>query len=122
MEYLYYFTNASLTQRIVEYLHGFSQMSKAIVTVINFVDGWVIKVKINSTLNLQRSGDLRAFLNELGIPYEEPPACVNMAIANLEAGQSPLNIMRRYQVVVVSHGSPQLEEIKAFRQQFIRGL
>ncbi len=122
MEYLYYLANASLTLRIVEYLHGKPQMPVTFVTVIHLVDGWVVKVKMNSPLNLQQSGDLRAHLNELGIPYEEPPMRVYMALSSLEAGQSPIDVMRRYQVVVVSHGSPQREEIEAFRQQFIRGL
>lgn len=121
MEYLYYLANASLTLRLVEYLHGKPQMPVAFVTVIHLLDGWVVKVKMNSPLNSQHSEDFRAFLNELGIPYE-PPVCVNMALASLEAGQSPVNVMRRYQVVVVSHGSPQRKEIEAFRQQFIRGL
>ncbi len=121
MEYLYYLANASLTLRIVEYLHGNPQMSVAFVTVIHQIDGWVVKVKMNSPLNSQQDGDFQAFLNELGIPYE-PPMRINMALWSLEVGQSPIDVMRRYQVAVVSHGSPQREEIEAFRQQFVRGL
>lgn len=120
MEYLYYLANASLTLRIVEHLHSTPHISVAFVTVIHQIDGWVVKVKINP-LNSQQDGDFRAFLNELGIPYE-PPMRVNMALWSLEAGQSPIDVMRRYQVAVVSHGSPQREEIEAFRQQFVRGL
>lgn len=96
-------------------------MPVAFITVIHQIDGWVVKVKMNSPLNSQEDGDFRAFLNELGIPYE-PPMRVNMALWSLEAGQSPIDVMRRYQVAVVSHGSPQREEIEAFRQQFVRGL
>ena len=121
MEYLYYLANASLTLRIIEYLHGRPQMPVAFVTVIHQIDGWVVKVKMNSPLNSQQSGDFQAFLNELGISYE-PPMRVNMALWSLEAGQSPIDVMRRYQVAVVSHGSPEREEIEAFRQQFVRGL
>jgi len=121
MEYLYYLANASITLRIVEYLHSTPQLPVAFVTVIHQIDGWVVKVKMNSPLNSQQDGDFRAFLNELGIPYE-PPMRVNMALWSLEAGQSPIDVMRRYQVAVVSHGSPQREEIEAFRQQFVRGL
>jgi hypothetical protein len=40
----------------------------------------------------------------------------------LAGGQSPVDVMRRYQVAVVSHGKPEKEEIEAFRQHFIRGL
>lgn len=89
--------------------------------MIHQIDGWVVKVKLNSPLDAQQDGDLRAFLNELGIVYD-PPMRVNMALWSLEAGQSPIDVMRRYQVAIVSHGSPQREEIEAFRQQFVRGL
>lgn len=120
MEYLYYLANASITLRIVEYLHSTAQLPVAFVTVIHQIDGWVVKVKMNP-ITSQQDGDFRAFLNELGIPYEAPMR-VNMALWSLEAGQSPIDVMRRYQVAVVSHGSPQREEIEAFRQQFVKGL
>ena len=121
MEYLYYLANASLTLRIVEYLHSTPQMPVDFLTVIHQIDGWVVKVKMKSPLNTQQHGDFRAFLNELGIPYEAPTR-VSMALWSLEAGQSPIDVMRRYQVAIVSHGSPEREEIEAFRQQFVRGL
>lgn len=121
MEYLYYLANASLVLRIVEYLHSNPQMPTRFVTVIHQINGWVVKVKLKSPLNPQSDGDFRAFLNEIGIAYE-PPIRVNMALWSLEAGQSPIDVMRRYQVAIVSHGSPQREEIEAFRQQFVQGL
>ncbi len=121
MEYLYYLANASLTLRIVEYLHRTPEMPVAFVTVIHQIDGWVVKVEMNSPINCQQDGDFRAFLNELGISYE-PPMRVNMALWSLEAGQSPIDVMRRYQVAVVSHGCPDKSDIEAFRQQFTMGL
>ncbi len=121
MEYLYYLANASLTLRIVEYLHGRQQMGVSFFTVIHQIDGWVVRVKLQKPLNPQEDGDFRAFLNELGISYE-PPMRVQMALWSLESGQSPIQVMRRYQVAIVSHGSPEREEIEAFRQQFVRGL
>ena len=121
MEYLYYLGNASLTLRIVEYLHSRLELPVSFVTVIHQIDGWVVKVKMKSLLNTQQDGDFRAFLNELGIPYEAPIR-VRMALWSLEAGQSPVDVMRRYQVAIVSHGSPEREEIESFRQQFVRGL
>jgi hypothetical protein len=121
MEYIYYLANASLTLRVVEYLHQAPHMPVVFVTVIHQIDGWVVKVKMNSPLSSQIAGDFRAFLNELGISYE-PPMRVQMALWSLEAGQSPIDVMRRYQVAVVSHGSPEREEIEAFRQQFVKGL
>lgn len=121
MEYLYYLANASLTLRIIEYLHGRPQLPFGFVTVIHQIDGWVVKVKMTSPLNTQQDGDFRAFLNELGIPYEAPIR-LRMALWSLEAGQSPVDVMRRYQVAIVSHGNPEREEIETFRQQFVRGL
>ncbi len=118
MEYLYYFDNASLTLKIFEYLYSLPQMPKAIITVINQNDGWLVRVKMYSTLDAHQDGDFRAYLNEFGIP-EEPSRRLKMVFLSLEAGQSPLDIMRRYQVVVVSHGSPQPQEIEAFRKLFI---
>ncbi|MFO0141345.1 MAG: hypothetical protein ACK513_08020, partial [Aphanizomenon sp.] len=68
-----------------------------------------------------QDGDFRAFLNELGISYL-PAMRVQMALWSLESGQATVDVMRRYQVAIVSHGSPEREEIEAFRQQFVRGL
>ncbi len=89
--------------------------------MIHQIDGWVVNIKMNSTLSPQQSGDFRAFLNEVGISFE-PPTRVNIALVRLSAGESPIDVMRRYQVVVVSHGSPDKSEIEAFRYQFTKGL
>ncbi len=121
MEYLYFLANASLTLRLVQYLNSMPHLPVKFMTVIHLLDGWVVKVKMNSILNPQQSGDFRAFLNELGIPLE-PPRRVIMALKSLEAGESPIDVMRCYQVIVVSHGSPQCSEIEAFRHQLTQGL
>lgn len=121
MEYLYYLANASLTLRIVQHLHAKPELPILFVTVIHQIDGWVVRIKFDGDLSPQVDGDFRAFLNELGIVYE-PPMRVQMALWSLEAGQYPVDVMRRYQVAIVSHGSPEKEEIEAFRQQFVRGL
>jgi len=121
MEYLYYLSNASLTLRVVQFLHAKPQIPVSFVTVIHQIDGWVVRVKLRKQVSPQEDGDIRAFLNELGISYE-PPMRVQMALWSLEAGQCPVDVMRRYQVAIVSHGSPEKEEIEAFRQQFVRGL
>ncbi|QKD84622.1 hypothetical protein HPC62_22710 [Thermoleptolyngbya sichuanensis A183] len=121
MEYIYYLANASLTLRVVEYLHNTPWLPVRFMTVIHQIDGWVVKVKLERCLDADRDGDFRAFLNELGIAYE-PDIRVRMALWGLETGQSPVDVMRRYQVAVVSHGSPDGEEIEAFRQQFVQGL
>lgn len=121
MEYLYYLANASLTLRVVEYLHTMPWLPVRFMTVIHQIDGWVVKVKLSRALDPQEDGDFRAFLNELGIPYEAEIR-VRMALWGLETGQSPVEVMRRYQVAVVSHGSPDRSEIEEFRKQFVQGL
>lgn len=121
MEYLYYLANASLTLRIVEYLHSTEQLPVSFMTVIHQIDGWVVKVKMSRVLAPQQDGDLRAFFNELGISYQ-PGIRVQMALWGLETGQSPIDVMQRYQVAVVSHGTPDRQEIEEFRKQFVQGL
>jgi hypothetical protein len=121
MEYIYYLANASLTLRVVEYLHGVTWLSVRFMTVIHQIDGWVVKVKLDRELDIDGDKDFRSFLNELGISYE-PDIRVRMALWGLETGQSPVDVMRRYQVAVVSHGSPERGEIEEFRRQFVQGL
>ncbi|HBE20896.1 MAG TPA: hypothetical protein DEG17_12565 [Cyanobacteria bacterium UBA11149] len=121
MDYLYFLANASLTLRVVEYLHSMPHLPFQFITVIHQIEGWVVKVKMNNTLTPQQDGDFRAFMSELGIPYQ-PDIRVQMALWSLETGQSVVDVMRRYQVAVVSHGSPDRSNIEAFRQQFTMGL
>ena len=121
MEYIFYLANASLTLRVVEYLHSTTWLPVRFVTVIHRIDGWVVKIKLEEPLDPQQDGDLQSFLNELGIPYE-PEIRVRMALWGLETGQSPVDVMRRYQVAVVSHGGPDRGEIEEFRRQFVKGL
>ncbi|MGI0490402.1 hypothetical protein ACN4EG_01210 [Alkalinema pantanalense CENA528] len=121
MDYLYYLANASLTLRIVEFLHANTQLPLLFMTVIHQIDGWVVRVKFEHPLNPQQDGDFRAFLNELGIPYD-PNVRVQMALWGLEMGQMPIDVMQRYQIAVVSHGHPDRAEIEAFRGQFVQGL
>jgi hypothetical protein len=97
------------------------QLPVQFMTVIHQIDGWVIKVKMNSPLTPRQHGDFRAFMSELGIPYD-PEIRLQMALWSLETGQSPIDVMRRYQVAVVSHGYPDKSDIEAFRQQFTMGL
>ncbi|MEM6424396.1 MAG: hypothetical protein AAGF66_06695 [Cyanobacteria bacterium P01_H01_bin.119] len=121
MELLYYLANASLTIRVVEHLHTAAHLPLEFMTVIHQIDGWVVKVKLNDGVADKAAEDFRAFCDELGIPYE-PGIRVRMALWGLETGQAPVDVMRRYQVAVVSHGCPDREEIEAFRDQFVTGL
>lgn len=121
MEYLYFLANTSLCLRVVEYFKTAHKLPLQFMTVIHQIDGWVVKVKMSRYLTPQKHGDFRAFMNELGIPYA-PDIRVRIALWGLETGQSPLSVMRRYQVAVVSHGKPNQDEIEAFRTQFVKGL
>lgn len=121
MYYLYFLANASLTLRVTEFLHHASHLSVGFITVIHQIDGWIVRIKLNDPITPQQHGDFVAYMNELGIPYE-PEIRVQMALWSLETGQSPIDVMRRYQVAVVSHGDPDKGDIESFRRQFTRGL
>jgi hypothetical protein len=121
MDYLYYLANASLTLRVIEHLRESDHLPVDFISVIHQIGGWVLRVKMTTPLSNQQQGDLRAFLNELGVPYQAA-ALVKMALWSLETGQPPMDVMQRYQIAVVSHGNPSRTEIEVFRQQFIEGL
>lgn len=121
MDYLYYMANASLTLRIVEHLHKTPGLPLRFMSVIHQTNGWVVRVKMANSLTTQQEGDLRAFLNELGVPFQAGVS-LKMALLSLETGASPVEVMHRYQVPVICHGSPDCHEIEAFRHQFIQGL
>jgi hypothetical protein len=121
MEYLYYVANASLTLRIAEYLNSACHLPVGFMSVIHQIDGWVIRVKMTHPLEPQIDSNFRAFMNELGIPYT-PGIRLQMALWSLENGQSPVDVMRRYHVAVVSHGHADKSEIEEFRRQFVKGL
>jgi hypothetical protein len=121
MDYIYFLANASLTLRVIEYLRIMNHLPISSITVIHQIDGWIIKVKFKQSLTSTQHGDFRAFMSELGISYD-PETRLQMVFWSLETGQSLVEVMRRYQVAIVSHGSPDTKEIEAFRQQFTRGL
>lgn len=121
MDYIYHLANASLTLRVVEHLLRTPSLPLSWLTVIHQIDGWVVKVKIQETIEEAAAEDFRAYLTELGITHE-PNIRLRMAFWALETGQSPVAVMRRYQVAVVSHGKPDRKEIEAFRNQFVMGL
>jgi hypothetical protein len=121
MDYLYFLATASLTLRVTQYLHGMTHLPPACMTVIHQINGWIVKVKFSQSLTPEQHGDFQAFMLELGIPYP-PEMRLQMVFWSLETGQSTIDVMRRYQVAIVSHGMPDANDIEAFRQQFTRGL
>ncbi len=121
MDYLYYLGNASLVLRVIQHLKDFAHLDIEFVSVIHQINGWVLRVKPKSPWTAMDAGDFQAFLNELGVPYRADWR-LQAVLSELEAGQFPVEVMRRYQVAVIAHGNPDLSEVEAFRQQFIQGL
>ena len=121
MDYLYFLANASVTLRTIEYLRNMEHTANACLTVIHQIDGWNVKIRFPQALEPKEHGNLCSFMSELGITYE-PEMRLKMVFWSLETGQSPVEVMRRYQVAVVSYGKPDTKDIEAFRQQFTIGL
>ncbi len=121
MKYIYFLANASLTLRLVDHLRGNSPLPTSVVTVIHRIDGWLVKIHFSQPLTSEQHGDFQAYLNEIGISYQ-PEIRLQMALWSLEVGQSMVDVMRRYQLAIVSHGQPSDSDIEAFREQFTKGL
>jgi hypothetical protein len=121
MDYLYFLANASVTLRTIEYLRQMKHTVNASLTVIHQIDGWIVKIRFPQALEPKLHGDFCSFMSELGIVYEAEMR-LKMVFWSLETGQSPVEVMRRYQVAVVSYGTPDTKDIEAFRQQFTKGL
>jgi len=121
MQYIYFLANASLTLRLIDHLRNALELPNCVVTVIHRIDGWLVKIQFSHKLTSQQQGDFQAYLSEMGIPYE-PEIRLQMALWSLDVGQSMVEVMRRYQLAIVSHGQPNYSDIEAFREQFTQGL
>ena len=121
MEFLYCFANASLTQRILDYLLRQLKSHVDSVTVIFLNDLWVAYIKLKSTLEPDRVDDCWSFFDENGMPYRLTPS-LSRALQALETGGEPTQVMNRYHVAIVSHGRPNPDEVSCFQQQFVAGL
>lgn len=121
MEYVYFLANASLILRVLNYLVTMPHCQNVLVTVIHQINGWVIRIKFLQWLSPHQNADCRAFLSELGIPYKSG-VTMDMVFWSLDMGDSPINVMRKYKVAIVSHGSPDISDIEDFREQISQGL
>lgn len=121
MTYLYFFNNVSLTLRVVEYLRSRTHFPLRALTVIHQMDGWIMQISLYAPLGPGENADLCAFLREMGNPLK-PSSMLGNALNALNSGCSPVEIMRRHQIAIVSHGRPDCDEIEDFRRQFVRGL
>ncbi len=120
IEYIYSFTNASVTLRVMDFLRD-RQLPLESVAVLNTIDRWIVQVKLKYPLPIKLSKDIRAFFNEMGISYK-PSKAITLALQRLKAGESPTEVMNRYQVVVVAYGQPRKEEIEIFREAIVARL
>ncbi|GAB4523484.1 MAG: hypothetical protein Tsb0014_01060 [Pleurocapsa sp.] len=118
--YIYSFSNASITLRVMEYLSK-KQLPLESVAVINLIDRWLVQVKMKDILPTKLAKDVKAFLDEMGI-QDKPSAKVKMALAQLEAGICPTEVMNRYRVVIVAYGQPEKKEVEIFREQIVERL
>lgn len=121
MEYVYFLGNASLILRVINYFETMTFLKSASLTVIHQINGWVIRIKIPLVLSSQEDCNIKAFLKELGTPYN-PGVRLEMVFWSLDMGDSPVVVMRNYRVAIVSHGKPDLDRIEIFRKEFTRGL
>jgi hypothetical protein len=121
MDYVYFLPNASLTLRAIEYLQRMDSFPSCTLAVIHQINGWVIRVKFSQALKPLEHGNFQAFMCELGIVHQ-PEMRLQMVFWSLETGQSVVEVMRRYQIAIVSYGSPDTSDIEAFKDQFTRGL
>lgn len=121
MEFLYCFANASLTQRILDYLLRQMRSHVNSVTVLFLNDRWVIRLKSDLGFEAERYNDCWAFLSEHGFPYH-PPEAITLVFKVLDAGGAPTQVMNRFHVAIVSHGTPNPEEVSRFQEQFVAGL
>ena len=121
MQFFYCFANTSLVLRVIQRLSQYRGRMVEAVTVFYLGDRWILRVRLQTNLPLEQKSNLLAYLDEHGWSYE-PPTQMQRAIAALDMGQSPTEVMNQYQVVVVSHGKPQPQELYFFRERFIEGL
>ena len=116
--YLYSFANASYTLRVIEHLRSLYQSELNSVVVINLIDRWLVRINLKNSTTIIRAKNLQAVLDELGVPHR-PSARIAIALTRLELGESPVEVMNRYQVVIVACGEPDKEEIEVFREQIV---
>ncbi len=117
-EYIYSFSNASFTLRVIKHLRNKYQTYLDSVAVINLVDRWLVQIYLKNSVPYQSGKNLQSFLNEMGIMIQPSSQIIN-ALASLAQGESPTEVMNRYQVVIVDYGKPETEEIEIFRDQVV---
>lgn len=121
MYFLYCFCNASLTQRVLAHLSKKLRWVDRCVTVIFLNDYWVVRVEIEPNVTREIFQNTESFLSENGFPYN-PCSHIQGVLDDCKSGASLPDVMNRYHVAVISHGEPQFEKIRRFREAFVKGL
>ena len=121
MDILYRFANASLTLRVVEHLTQLRFVADVTVTIVHQLDGWVLRLELDHLVCPRDILDLRALLSEFGEAFK-PQGTLKVALWRLDIGESPVTVMRRQQVAIVSYGQPNRSDIEEVCKQFISGL
>ena len=120
-EYIYSFPNTSCTLAIIQYLRKKHRSHLDSVAVINLIDRWLVKLNFKSSIPYRTEKNLQAVLKEMG-SISQPSSKILKALSSLEQGESPTDVMNRYQVVIVAHGKPETEEIEIFRDRIVERL
>ena len=121
MQYIYYFANTSLVLRLLTYLAQQVHIRLDSSTVIHLVDRWIVRIRLEEHLCPQQNQDFQAFLTENGTPFSLTLRLAN-AFDALDSGVSIAEVMRRYHVVVVSHGALSPTDLTEFQTMFVQGL
>ena len=121
MDELFILKNASLVLRLVHHLTDNVSIPLDFLTVIYEDSNWIIRVKSLQPFPRDREKDLEAFLWEIGAPCA-PNSVLSQALLDLELGRSPVDVMKQFRVVVVSHGLPSAIEVEIFRRDLISRL
>ena len=120
-EYIYSFPNTTCTLRVIEYLQKQDRYYLDSVAVINLIDRWLVKLNLKQSTPHRLVENIKAFFNEMG-SVSEPSSKIKLALDSLERGESPTEVMNRYQVVIVAHGKPETKEIEIFRDRIVERL
>ena len=121
MNYIYFLANASLTLRVIDYANTATHFPNSCLTVINRIDGWIVLIKFDWPLTPKQDGDFQAFMKELGKQLK-PDLLLQKVFWSLEVGKSLIEVMRRYEVAIVSHGHSNRDDVEAFCLNFRHNL
>jgi len=120
VDYLYHLKNATLTVQAIEYVCA-STLPVRLVTVIHQVDGWALRIQMRLLPSISQHRELQMTMDELAIPLPSNPR-LQVALWNLDMGQSAVSVMQRHQVAIVSHGVPDTRDVHLFCSEFSKGL